>query len=1082
MERRKCIIVISLILLMIIQCIVPFGGIVNAATNVKITLSKELYNAVKRNLISQNIGMQYSDDTNTITITDTDLQKVTYMDLSNSSIDDLTGLSSFAYLTNLNLTANELTVDSNLGELDSLPLEKLNLSSNKLESVSSITTFDNIAETDITNQEVNLKEIITVDTSEESDQSHTYVISLPQILLEDTGVLDADWLDVEIGEGDNCSVDWSTVNGTSLRLNVASGSGDSYAALKGSIKLTVNVTDSASKLANTKMTLYYIVIDSDETGIIFEDENLYNAIKSQLTAKQMENEELESYGEDSETTLYSRCYDDALILVIDTDTLINKIPSLVLNDKRVTDLTGLEEFVGLDTELNLSYNYIESIGKIIELDENKEAKETELQQEYSKYLSNLSSYRSSLKTALEEYNALKETLEKLESDENSSETEIATAEQNLANKATSISTNRNLISATLEKLYEVYENEYLITSLLTPETYVLTSEDINGFNKETAQSNANAIMDKISNLEQADALSDWEIEILVNAFEISTTTSVDGESVDIENPITAYFETLKESSDLYSVSFYKEFLNEIKVIDAIVVAGNYCLNENLYGEESTCLLSTAFDELIADLSAQGYDTTYAENAKTTYTTYTSGCMCDLADSKDEAEEIISGKYANASDLVSLFVRLPRLKNLNMTDNSVESIDGLEALAELETLNMYKNLLDDVTAVDWSTFTNMKNLNLGFNQLSDVNCLEVLTKLETLDLTRNLIAGSFNFSLVGMSNLQSADFSYNQISNIEYFTNQFKFLAKSKGMSVEEYVLSEYCPDVKFQYQTLSIRTTVVQDGSFITVDLPSIFEQAESIDYSRTSFGIDSLLGTVEADGSTVKLYTPSVGERNATVTIDGYNGTGYSTDGLAYGTVCEIAYTVVENPQDPTDPEDPTDPTDPEDPTDPTDPEDPTDPTDPEDPTDPTDPEDPVDDVEIEYGYTVSDGYVYVSNPEISLSTFANNLVTSEGFTINVVNSEAAIGDYLGTGAVVSIDTAEGKEVVILEVVVLGDVNGDGEVDALDSGIVKNVINDTTTLVGVYADSADVNNDGDIDSLDALLILQYRADKITSF
>lgn len=207
MERRKCIIVISLILLIIIQCIVPFDGIVNAATNVKITLSKELYNAVKRNLISQNIGMQYSDDTNTITITDTDLQKVTYMDLSNSSIDDLTGLSSFAYLTNLDLTANELTVDSNLGELDSLPLEKLNLSSNKLESVSSITTFDNIAETDITNQEVNLKEIITVDISEESDQSHTYVISLPQILLEDTGVLDADWLDVEIGEGDIDSLD-----------------------------------------------------------------------------------------------------------------------------------------------------------------------------------------------------------------------------------------------------------------------------------------------------------------------------------------------------------------------------------------------------------------------------------------------------------------------------------------------------------------------------------------------------------------------------------------------------------------------------------------------------------------------------------------------------------------------------------------------------------------------------------------------------------------------------------------------------------------------------------------------------------
>lgn len=1072
--RRKCVITVALILLMLLQCVVPFGQVVNAATGEQITLSKELYNAVKTNLINQNVGATFNDESNTVTITDVNLAKVTYLDLSNSSIDDLTGLSAFSSVSNINLTANELTVDSNLGELDSLPLEKLNLSSNKIESVSSITTFDSIVETDITNQEINKKEIITVDISDESDQAKTQTITLPDILLKDTGVLDADWIDVETGSGDSCSVDWSTVNGTSLKLNVASGSGDTYKALKGSIKILINVDDSSSKLANTKMSIYYIIVDSDETGIVFEDENLYNAVKSQLTAKQTENSELESYGSGSSTTLYSRAYDDALVLVIDTDTLINKIPSLVLSDKRVKDLTGLEEFVGLDTKLNISYNYIDSIDKIIELDENKEAKEQELQQEYSKYLSNLSSYRSSLKSALTEYSSLKESYEKLVAADNSSETEIATAAQNLANKANTISTNRNLISATLDKLYEIYQNEYLLTTLLTPETYVLTPDDINDLDKDSAKSYAEAIMDKISNLESVEALSDWESKILIDAFDIPTTTTVDTESVDIEAPISAYFNTLKQSSDLYSVSFYKDFITEMKVIDAIVVAGNYCLNENLYGDESSCVLSSAFDQLIADLSTQGYNTTYAQLAKTSYTSYTSGCMCDIASSKDEAEEIISGKYANAANLVPVFVKLPRLKDLNMTDNSVESLDGLEALAELETLNMYKNLLDDVTTVDWSVFKNMKNLNLGYNQLSDVNCLEVLTKLETLDLTRNLLSGSFSFSLVGMQYLKSADFSYNQISNISYFTNQFKFLAKSKGMKVEDYVLSSYCPTVKFQYQTLSIMTTVVKDGSFITVDLPSIFEQAESIDYSRTSFGIDSLLGTVEADGTTVKLYTPSVGERTAIVTIDGYNGTGHSTDGLAYGTTCEITYNVIDDQggEQPTDPENPQQPTDPEDPDD----QEPTEPTDPEDPTNPGD------DEEIEYGYTVSDGYVYVNTPEISLSTFAENVVTSDGYTVKVVNSDSAIDNYLGTGAVVSIDTEDGDEVGILEVVVLGDVNGDGEVDALDSGIVKNVINDTTALVGVYSDAADVNNDGDIDSLDALLILQYRADKIKSF
>ena len=330
---------------------------------------------------------------------------------------------------------------------------------------------------------------------------------------------------------------------------------------------------------------------------------------------------------------------------------------------------------------------------------------------------------------------------------------------------------------------------------------------------------------------------------------------------------------------------------------------------------------------------------------------------------------------------------------------------------------------------------MKNLNLGYNQLSDVNCLEVLTKLETLDLSRNLLSGSFDFSMVGMENLESANFSNNQISDIAYFTNQFKFLAKAHNMEVEEYVLSEYCPKVSFQYQTLTLELTVVLEGQFITVDLPAIFEQA------------------------------PGLGERLATVTIEGNNGNSYSTDGLAYGTTCSIAYTIVENATE--EPDDPDTPVDPDEPV---------------NPDDPDTPVNPGDETEITYGYRVEDGYVYVNTPEIEVSEFVNNLIEEDGYSINVVNSDQAIGDYISTGAVVTIDTAQGEEVDILEIVVLGDVNGDGEVDALDSGIIKNVINDTTSLVGSYNDAADVNNDGDIDSLDSLLVLQYRADKISSF
>ena len=1072
--RGKCLVAIVLVILLLLQSITPLAYTASAATNssISIQLNSNLYNAIKNSLRAQSISATYSDSTCTITITETNLERVTYLDLSNSSIDDLTGLSSFKYVTNINLTANELTVDSNLSELDSLPLEKLNLSSNKLESVSTITTFDSIDETDITNQEVTKTEIITVDVSEETNYSTTYIVSLPDILLKDTGILEADWLDEET-DG-NCSVDWTTVSGSTVRINVATGSGDSYQALTDLVKILVNVKDSTSKLANTKMTLNYVIIDSNQTGIIFEDSNLYQAVKSQLTAGQTDNSELDSYGSSGET-LYSKAYDDLLILVIENNTLINKIPSLILNDKKVTNLTGLQEFIGLENELNLSYNYIETIERIIELDENKDGKETELQEKYSSYLSTLSSYRSSLMSALDAE----------EPDEDT------------------VSTYRNLVKETLEELYNTYERGYLLTTLLTANTYALTFSDIYSSDKDTAQSYAEEIMDKISNLEQEGSLSEWETDLIIEAFDIPTTTSEssegdegDAEPIEIENPITAYFDTIKNASDTNTVSIYRTFIEDIKVIDAIVVAGNYCLNERLYGEENSCVLSDGFSKLISDLETLGYNTYYAQLAQVTYT---SDCMCSIIDLSDEIADIVSGKYANAEDMVSLLVKIPRLKNLNLEDNSIESIDGIEALEELETLNLYKNLLDDITTVDWSVFTKLTILNLGYNQLSDVNCLDVLSSLEILDVTRNLISGSFSFYLVGMTNLVCADFSYNQISDIAYYTNQYKFYAKAAGMDVKDYVMSSYCPTVKFQYQTLTLKTTVVLSGDFITVDLPSIFEQAESIDYSRTSFGINSLLGTVSADGTTVKLYTPSTGSRTAVVTIEGESGNGDSTDGLAYGTTCTITYDIIQgsiddsstdvtdsDDTDTTDPDDSdTDVTDPDD-TDTTDPDDSdTDITDPDD-TDTTDPDDSDDDAttsdDLEYGYTVVDGYMYVNTPEISLTEFAENVLTSGDYKITVKNGDAAISDNIATGAVVSIDTADGEEVVVLEVVILGDINGDGEVNALDSGMIRNAIKGNTSLIGVFELAADVDMDGDIDSSDALTILRYRADKILSF
>ena len=123
------------------------------------------------------------------------------------------------------------------------------------------------------------------------------------------------------------------------------------------------------------------------------------------------------------------------------------------------------------------------------------------------------------------------------------------------------------------------------------------------------------------------------------------------------------------------------------------------------------------------------------------------------------------------------------------------------------------------------------------------------------------------------------------------------------------------------------------------------------------------------------------------------------------------------------------------------------------------------------------------VNTPEITIMNFKNNLVSDE-YTVTVLNENREVVTdvtILRTGYVVSIDK-DGENIENLEVVVKGDVNGDGEVDALDTGIVRQYVNATRDLVGVYALAADVNSDGEIDSLDSLQILKYRAAKINVF
>ncbi len=409
--ERKMLIAAILVAIMVLNCVMPILT-VGAATDVKVTFESNLYSALKDELLRQEIKVGYIDAQRTIVINDEEIAKVTSLSLSNSELTDLTGLEVFTSLTSLDLSSNELNKDSNLEVLNSFNLSSLDLSSNEIEDVSMITNIDNIANVSLHNQKFNIVEIVEVDTSNTSDQLTEVSYALPQILSK-ADYLNTDWL-IEERTG-LAKINWSKFDHQNVKIQVAEKSGSSYVPYKSMVTLRIKVSDSKSTLYNSDINMFFVVVDSNERGIHIVDENMYEAIKDQLTAGQTENSNLITYSSSAKRNLYERSYNEPQVLVIKIDDIINKISSFKLSNKKIELLDGIEKFVGLEKELDLSGNYIKSIDKLIELQENQIHEEQLLRERVSKQLALISETLgkiSGINTSLEAELKVKEELEK----------------------------------------------------------------------------------------------------------------------------------------------------------------------------------------------------------------------------------------------------------------------------------------------------------------------------------------------------------------------------------------------------------------------------------------------------------------------------------------------------------------------------------------------------------------------------------------------------------------------------------------------------------------------------------------------
>ncbi len=121
-----------------------------------------------------------------------------------------------------------------------------------------------------------------------------------------------------------------------------------------------------------------------------------------------------------------------------------------------------------------------------------------------------------------------------------------------------------------------------------------------------------------------------------------------------------------------------------------------------------------------------------------------------------------------------------------------------------------------------------------------------------------------------------------------------------------------------------------------------------------------------------------------------------------------------------------------------------------------------------VSSGYNYSKGYI----SKIPMGTTADDLkeaLESKGVTVSIVDASGkTVTNTLGTGYKVSIvgETAE-----VLEVVLYGDISGDGKINAVDLLKIQKDILKVSKLSNAQRIAADINKDGKINAVDLLKV-----------
>lgn len=121
---------------------------------------------------------------------------------------------------------------------------------------------------------------------------------------------------------------------------------------------------------------------------------------------------------------------------------------------------------------------------------------------------------------------------------------------------------------------------------------------------------------------------------------------------------------------------------------------------------------------------------------------------------------------------------------------------------------------------------------------------------------------------------------------------------------------------------------------------------------------------------------------------------------------------------------------------------------------------------------YKYNDGIISKIQPGTTVEGMKKNLTNAGGvITITDSNGNTKEKGNIGTGDKINITSGVTETLTVL---IYGDIDGDGEISAVDYVKIKNSIMGSIHLNGIYQIAADVNQDGSVDAVDYVNIKNY--------